>query len=108
MESNKHLFDGLNIMKAGDKYTSLQEQYPVIFLTLKFAKQPDFELAYACLIDDIADEFIRHSYILDCDEILEEYAPLLNEDAFPTVAWSNTSSNNIVKDLIERGCRFND
>ena len=29
-------------------------------------------------------------------------ALLPNEDAFPTAAWSNTSSNKIVKDLIER------
>ncbi len=72
VESNKHLFEGLNIMKAGEKYTSLQEQYPVIFLTLKSAKQPSFKLAYACLIDDIANEFIRHSYVLECDDIIDE------------------------------------
>ena len=29
-------------------------------------------------------------------------ALLPNENAFPTAAWSNTSSNQIVKDLIER------
>ena len=71
-KSNKHLFEGLNIMDAGDKYTSLQEQYPVITLTLKSAKQPSYELAYGCLIDDIAGEYTRHSYVLESDEIIDE------------------------------------
>ena len=52
-------------MDAGEKYTSLQEQFPVIMLTLKSAKQPDYELAYGCLIDDIAGEYTRHSYVLE-------------------------------------------
>ena len=71
-KSNKHLFEGLNIMDAGEKYTSLQEQYPVITLTLKSAKQPSYELAYGCLIDDIAGEYTRHSYVLESDEIIDE------------------------------------
>ena len=34
-----------------------QQQYPVINLSLKSAKQPDFEMAYKSLIDEIAGEF---------------------------------------------------
>ena len=33
-------------------------------MSLKCAKQPDFQTAYECLVDEIAQEFDRHSYIL--------------------------------------------
>ena len=71
-ESNAYLFDGLKIMSAGEKYTRELGQYPVITLTLKSAKQPTWEMAYASMVDDIANEFKRHPEILECDDILEE------------------------------------
>ena len=61
---NGYLFDGLKIAECGEEIMKHQQQYPVIFLTLKSAKQPDFEMAYACLIDEICKEFQRHSYVL--------------------------------------------
>lgn len=63
-ESRKHLFDGLRIMDAGEYYTAYQGQYPVITLTLKSAKQETFELAYSCLKESLANEFVRHSEVL--------------------------------------------
>lgn len=62
--SNKALFEGLKIMSVGERYTREQEQYPVIMLTLKSAKQRTFELAYAKLKETIAGEFYRHQDIL--------------------------------------------
>ena len=61
---NGYLFDGLKITECGEEIMKHQQRYPVIFLTLKSAKQPDFEMAYACLIDEICKEFQRHSYVL--------------------------------------------
>ncbi len=61
---NGYLFDGLKITECGEEIMKHSQQYPVIFLTLKSAKQPDFEMAYACLIDEICKEFQRHSYVL--------------------------------------------
>ena len=58
-------------MEVGEQYRSHMGQYPVINLTLKGGKQPDFELAYAMLKRQIAEEYKRHRYILDGD-ILEE------------------------------------
>lgn len=48
-ENNSYLFDGLNIMASGETYTSHMGQYPVISLSLKSAKQPDFPRAYTML-----------------------------------------------------------
>ena len=61
---NGHLFDGLKITQCGEEMMRHQQQYPVIFMSLKSAKQPNFDMAYACLVDEICKEFQRHSYVL--------------------------------------------
>ena len=66
------LFDGLKISSAGEKYVSCMGQYPVIMLTLKSAKQPDFDLAYTLLARAIADEFDRHSFVLKDERLARE------------------------------------
>lgn len=66
---NKHLFDGLNIMQTDDNYLAHMGQYPVINLSLKSGKQPDFEMARDSLIDEIQQEFERHSYVLKNDSL---------------------------------------
>ena len=62
---NSYIFDGLAISECGEKYLRQQQQYPVIQLSLKSAKQPTFELAYQSLMDAIAVEFGRHRYVLE-------------------------------------------
>ncbi len=69
---NSYLFEGLNIMKAGEKYISHMGKYPVINLSLKSAKQPTFELALKCIKDELVDEFRRHDYILKSDKLVKE------------------------------------
>ena len=69
---NGYIFDDLAISKCGEVYLRHQQQYPVINLSLKSGKQPDFEMAYKCLIDEISEEFRRHKYVLQCDNIEEE------------------------------------
>ena len=48
-------------------------QYPVIFMSLKSAKQPRYDMAYKSLVDEIIHEYNRHRYILKGDSITEEY-----------------------------------
>lgn len=64
---NSYLFKGLNIMDCGDDILKHQGKYPVISLSLKSAKQPNYNMAYKCLIDEICKEFQRHSYVLAKD-----------------------------------------
>ena len=71
-KDNGYLFENFNIMKAGEKYTSHRGKYPVINLSLKSAKQPNFELALKCVKDEITDEFRRHSYVLESDKLKDE------------------------------------
>ena len=85
IKDNSHYFDGMKIMDAGEEYTRHLGQYPVIFLSLKSAKQPTFEMAYQCLIDDILKEFTRHRYVLLGEtldsESKERYQKLMNRSA---------------------------
>lgn len=70
-QEHAYLFEGLQIIKAGEAYLSHMEQYPVINLSLKSGKQSDYELAFACIIDEIAQEYERHEYILKGDTLTE-------------------------------------
>jgi hypothetical protein len=68
---NRHYFDGMKIMEVGEEYIQYQGQYPVISMSLKSAKQPDFQLAYQMLEEQVAAEFQRHRYVLENQELLE-------------------------------------
>ena len=69
MVDNKHYFEGKKIMEAGDDILSRLGQYPVLFLTLKSAKQPTFENAFYQLKSSIMNEIDRHRYLLDSAEL---------------------------------------
>ncbi len=82
VEDNSVYFQGKKIMEAGEEYLKHMGQYPVIFMSLKPAKQPTYEMAYKSLVDEIFNEFDRHSYILESDNIAEgtkkKYISILN------------------------------
>ncbi|MDF2885020.1 MAG: family ATPase [Clostridiaceae bacterium] len=84
-KDNSYLFEGLNVMKSGEKYTSHMGQYPVINLSLKSAKQPTFQMAYECIIDEISKEYTRHIYILESKNLIENeketFLNILNKKA---------------------------
>ena len=70
--SDPSLFEGLKIMDAGEKYTSLMGKYPVIFLTLKSAKTGNEESAFQALRYALGREFDRHSRVLESDALSDE------------------------------------
>lgn len=82
-KDNTYLFENLNIMEAGETYLEHMGQYPVINLSLKSAKQPNFELALKCIKNEIVDEFRRHDYILEGDKLndeKEEYEKIIRKE----------------------------
>ncbi len=62
---NSSLFEGLNIMQAGEQYLSHMGQYPVINMTLKAGKRPTFESACIQIGWQIAMEYQRHNYVFE-------------------------------------------
>lgn len=69
---NRYMFESLKIASCGERYLSEQGQYPIINLSLKSAKQPDYEMAYHCLTDEIAKEYRRHDYVLQMEALAED------------------------------------
>ncbi len=70
---NSVYFQGKKIMEAGEEYLEHMGKYPVIFISMKSAKQPTYEMAYGNIIEEIWKEFHRHRYVLESDVITEEY-----------------------------------
>ena len=69
---NGHLFDGLAIADCGEEILKHQQQYPVIFMSLKSTKQPNFEEAYKKICRAIAEEFRRHQYLLAGNSLADD------------------------------------
>ncbi|MBB6622339.1 hypothetical protein [Clostridium gasigenes] len=66
-------------------------QYAVINLSLKSAKQPKFELAYECLLNEIIKAFKRHDYVLQSDKLScekDDYINIIKKANFGTVVTS--------------------
>ena len=68
---NGYLFDGLAITHCGEEIMQHQQRYPVIFMSLKSARQDTYALAYTELKKRISEEFERHRYVLAGDALLE-------------------------------------
>ncbi len=68
---NGYIFDNLKISSCGESYMAHQGKYPIISLSLKSAKQPTYEMAYKCLVDEIAKEYKRHIYVLRGERLTE-------------------------------------
>ena len=69
---NGYLFDGLKVAACGEEVLQHQQQYPVIFLSLKSAKQPNFEEAYKKICKALAEEFRRHQYLLEGNSLADD------------------------------------
>ena len=69
---NGYLFDGLKVAACGEEVLQHQQQYPVIFLSLKSAKQPNFEEAYKKICRALAEEFRRHQYLLEGNSLADD------------------------------------
>lgn len=67
---NSSYFEGKRITDCGVVYMNKQGKYPVINLTMKSARQPNYEMAYNVLRKTIAEEFRRHRYVCS-EDILE-------------------------------------
>lgn len=85
---NSHLFQGTKIMQAGEEYLSYMGQYPVISLSLKSTKQPDFHLAYQLLVRQIADEFRRHRFVM-------ENLPEEQKKRYEDIIWEKADTDSI-------------
>ncbi len=76
-DSNSELFRSLNISKYPECMKH-QGKYPVIFVTLKDVKYNTWEDTYSTICSLIQDLYIQYKYLLDDDELEEEYKRYFN------------------------------
>ena len=62
---NRELFRNLKIMEAGEPYTDRMGRYPVFSLTLKSAKQEDYDMAMYMIRGAVGTEFERHRAVVE-------------------------------------------
>ncbi len=62
--SYKTLFDSLAIANAGPLYLEKMGKHPVIFLTFKNIKEPDWEICRDKIKSLIQGEYLKHDYLL--------------------------------------------
>lgn len=82
---NRRYFEGKKIMDAPREILSMMGRYPVIKLSLKSAKQPDYRNAVLQLRDEIASEFDRHIYLQDSDKLTKAELSLFNSLSVPKI-----------------------
>ena len=68
--SYKSLFSSLAITRAGPQYLEKMGQHPVIFLTFKNIKEPDWETCRDKIKSLIQEEYANHYYLLNSKELL--------------------------------------
>lgn len=89
----RNLFEGTRIMQAGESYLSYMGQYPVISLTLKSSKQPDFNLAYHMLVRQIAQEFRRHRFVM------KKNMPQDQKERYEKIIWETADKESYIDSL---------
>lgn len=102
-ESNRSIFDGLEISKHHEIMVN-QGKYPVIFLTFKDVKQENWNDCYDKIKQLIGNEFSRHSYLLNSN-ILNSIQKTKFQEIIDYVA-SSASYENSLKDLSEYLSQF--
>lgn len=83
LADNRRYFTGKKIMDASEEILSMMGRYPVIKLSLKSAKQPNYREAALALRDEIVSEFDRHTYIKDSEKLTIAEATLFNNLSCP-------------------------
>ncbi len=77
-EDNRHLFEGLNISRDAESMTH-QRAYPVIFLSLKEAKQSNLETVFKTIRHTLLQAWKDHRYLSKDPELVGEYQDKLQQ-----------------------------
>ena len=76
---NQELFKGLKIMEQGEKYTSKQGYYPVIYITLKDVQDRNYENMLLNMKTAILEMYQEHRYLLDSESVYPEEKEKIKE-----------------------------
>jgi hypothetical protein len=68
-ESTEGLFEGMQILNAGEKYLAHYRKYPVIFISFKDVKDHRYENTFASLRELIAQVYSEHRFLLSSEHL---------------------------------------
>ena len=91
-------FEGKRIMEGGEEILSMMGKYPVIMLSLKSAKQPDFRRAFLALRDEIVGEYIRHDYLKRSERLTSTDIAQFEEQLHPAAYDQLDTKNDLQKE----------
>lgn len=97
----KELFQGMKIMDAGESYTGQMGNYPVFELTLKSAKQEDYDVAYYMIQNAVSTEFERHRRLVEAGK---ECLSLREYEQYTAVA-EGKAEERAVRNALQLFCR---
>ncbi|MCI0690970.1 ATP-binding protein [candidate division KSB1 bacterium] len=95
-----HLFRHLKIWQTGEEYTSRQGKYPVIYLTFKDIKEPNWASALEKIKRLVQEEFLRHKYLRN-----EKALETEEQEYFDGIA-NLTASQNTYEDSLKKLCSY--
>ena len=98
---NKELFRGMRILDAGERYTGQMGKYPVMNLTLKSAKQEDYDVAYYMIQNAVSTEFERHRRLVEAGK---ECLSLREYEQYTAVA-EGKAEERAVRNALQLFCR---
>ncbi|RMG85757.1 MAG: AAA family ATPase, partial [Bacteroidetes bacterium] len=68
-QESARFFSSFNISKDQAFCEKHQNKYPVINLTLKSAKSPNWEACLKCLKQEVFNQYKKHDYLLESDHL---------------------------------------
>lgn len=71
-KESKEIFNGLKIMEQDEKYTSKQNAYPCIYLTLANVRDRNYNSMIMSVRTAIHEMYQEHRYLLESDKIYED------------------------------------
>jgi len=90
---DRFLFENLDIWNSENKIKEKYGKYPVIFLSFKDAKETNWKECLELIIDEIADLYTNHNYLLESNLLAEnektEFLNITNKTAKKTTFQSS-------------------
>ena len=83
-KDTSHYFKNLKIWQAGEKYSAEQGKRPVIYITFKDIKWPDFKRTWEDTTKIIGDEFRRHIELEDSPNLTSYEKKLYKDFSYET------------------------
>ena len=83
----RHYFADKKIMQCDDKILSKMGRYPVISISIKSARQPDFRNSFFKLREEIIGEFDRHKYLAESEQLDAKDRETFNKILNGEVIW---------------------